>query len=109
MLCQNTCDVPFGITAIVVVPGAAPPPALHAGASVSSASASSARLIEPPEPGGVATENGVALRRRQTRDPIEHDVRRTAVARGDRTHWPVGSDHQPICAKAFARDVEVRL
>src|SRR4051794_23178945 len=57
MLCQNTCDVPLGITAIVIRLGALLPEHAPASRAASTATRTTERFISPPteesRPGGV--------------------------------------------------------
>src|SRR5262249_2185003 len=108
-LCQKTCDVPFGITAIdsVSAPpdGVAPPP-LQAASAGTSASASSARVIQPPESLGVAAEHRVTLVRRERRHVVGDERHRRRVVGCNRTDRPVRSNHHPPCPEAVEYDVE---
>jgi len=50
MLCQNTCDVPFGITAIDNRPGVLPPEHAAVKTAAATAARNQERDIIPPSP-----------------------------------------------------------
>src|SRR5688572_12600825 len=105
MLCQNTCDVPLGMTAIVVLPASAGDDELHAPtASDNSATEKSVFFILVPAP--IVRHSGCALRFPiATNVPRCHPSRRLAPREvrlpGIRREAPpFAGSRQPPCTPA---------
>src|SRR5439155_6432798 len=126
MLCQKTCDVPFGITAIVrpdAARAAVPAGALSGAHPAQTSSSARAALNNPlqsrdwlmvsstekiPRPHRRTAEYSVALRGGALAQKISDDVHGSCVIGRQRAHRPVRTDHQAIGAEAVEGDFEVR-
>src|SRR5437762_1696257 len=122
MLCQNTCEVPLGITAIVVRPASRFPPQPSVASSASPAPAFATFFIHRPPPSLSPSNPHVGLLDLEVpeppRVPAEHgfpffggaavqvfgdDRHRPPVVGGERADGPVRADHEPAGAEALRR------